>query len=660
MIEKSEPAPLEAPLNSSSGVYQPGRARPASGAAPIALKGGASLLSRLALLAGAVLILGLIFWLRLQNLMVSEWGFDQGYYLLVAHLMERGFAPYQEIYMSEPPGMVWSVHFPLQLFGSIWGMRFAMLCYTMLAVAATIHLGSKLAGRLAGWLAGALLIFHNEFFGLTVDPGLPAISLALVALVLALRYRSTREPGWLALSALAMAGSFLLKLYMLPVMALIFLIIYLVQVGLPFALGRRQSLRQALLWTGLVGLVILAVYLIYDLPTLLDQTVFFHLYKSEANPWSPWANLASLWTWLSARPLFLLISLYGLGLAWLQRRRFGWMILAWLLLALLYLVVLNPLRTKHLFMLIPLQVILIGLALSHWLNFKADAGRWLTWGVRSAGLVLTVWLFAQIFSAFGPFVKPPVPLVSESKQPIVEALTKFTTPSDCAVTDDPYIAIVSGRLPPPWFANLSYARFESGSLDSDELKKITNNYNCQVVAPTFERLKNSSRPYYDWAKNEYLRIWVVDGKEIMLGKALTEVKPMIPDSVQFGDQVSLLGLDWTTSETPVDRHAYLSLYWQTLKPFSQNFKIFVQGRDATGQTIISADHEVFDSLLPTQAWPTGRILKDTLRLPISGDTPAGQYTLYVGLYDPATLERLPVSNDSSGENAAVFPGIILP
>jgi hypothetical protein len=659
MVEKSESAPLEVSLNTPSAVYQPGQARVAASAVSGRLRERTGLLSQPALLAGASLILGLVFWLRLQNLMVSEWGYDQGYYLLVAHLMARGFAPYQEIYMSEPPGMVWSGYLPLQFFGSIWGMRFAMLCYTLLAVAATISLGSKLGGHLAGWLAGALLIFHNEFFGLTVDPGLPAISLALVALGLALRYRSTRKPGWLGVSALAMAGSFLLKLYMLPVAALVILMIYLAQAGLPLALGRRQFLRHALFWMGLMGLVILGVYLSYGLPTLLDQTIFFHLHKSEANPWSPWANLASIWTWLLARPLFLAVSLYSLGLAWLQRRRFGWMILAWLLLALLYLMVLNPLRTKHLFMLIPLQVIMIGLALSHSLNFNA-AGRWLTWGVRSAGLVLTVWLFGQIFFAFGPLVKPPIPMVSESKQPIVEALTKFTTPTDCAVTDDPYIALVSGRLPPPWFANLSYARFESGSLDSDELRRITNIYNCQVVAPTFERLKNSSRPYYDWAKNEYLRTWVVDGKEIMLGKALAEAKPMSPISAQFGDQVTLLGLDWTASKTPADRHAYLSLYWQTLKPFSQTFKIFVQVRDTAGQTLISADHEVFDGLLPSQAWPVGRILKDTHRLPLSGDTPAGQYTLYIGLYDPATLERLPVTNDSSGENAAVFPGIILP
>jgi hypothetical protein len=651
MIEKSE-----------SAVYKPGRTHPGASSAPATRRGEASLLTRPATLVGAILILGVVFWLRLQNLMVSEWGYDQGFYLLVAYLLERGFAPYQEIHMSEPPVMVWSLQLPLQLFGSIWGLRFAMLCYTLIAVAATISLGHKLGGRLVGWLAGALLIFNNEFFGTTVDPGTPSISLALVALVLALRYRSTGKPGWLGLSALAMAGSFLLKLYMLPITPLVILIIYLAQQESSASAfyKRRQFLRHTLLWVGLVGGVILGIYLIYDLPTLLDQTVFFHLQKSEANPWSPWVNLAFIWSWLSVRPLFLGISLYGLGLAWLQRRRFGWIILAWLLLALLYLMVLNPLRTKHLYMLIPLQGVMIGLALSQWLNFKSRAGQWLTWGLRSAGLALTCWLFAQMLFAFGSLVKPATPMVAESKQSIVEALTKFTTPTDCVVTDDPYIAVASSRLPPPWFSSLSYARFSSGDLETPELIEVTNLRNCQVIAPTFERLKNSRRPYYDWAKNEYLRTWVVDGKEIMLGKPLTEVNPMNPAAAQFGEQVTLLGLDWTTSESPADRHVYLSLYWQTLKPFNQGYKIFVQVRDAAGQTVVSADHEVFDGLLPTAAWPVDRILKDTLRVPISPEVPAGQYSLYTGLYDPASLERLPLANDSSGENAVVFPNITLP
>jgi hypothetical protein len=613
-------------------------------------------------MAGAILILWLVFWLRLQGLPVSEWGYDQGYYLLVAHLMTRGFAPYQEIHMSEPPGMVWSVYLPLQLFGSIWGMRFAMLGFTLIAIAATISIGQKLGGRLAGWVAGGLLIFSNEFFGATVDPGIPSISLALVAIVLALRYRSTKKPGWLGLSAVAMAGSFLLKLYMLAVVPLIILIIYLAQQEMdqPTSRKRGQFWRHALLWVGVVSLVMLGVYLVYGLPTLLDQTVFFHLYKSEAYPWNPSANLTTIWTWLLNSPLLLGVSLYGLGLALVQPRRFGGIILAWLLFALLYLAILNPLRTKHLFMLIPLQTVLASLVLSHWLTFKRQSGQMLTWVVRGVGLALTLFLFIQMFFTFIQLDRPVTPMVDEQKQPIVEALVKFTTPADCIITDDPYIAIVSGRLPPPWLSNLSYARFESGSLTTEDLRQITERQGCQAVVPTFDRLKNSDRAYYDWAKSQYLRTWVVDGKEIMLGKLLTEANPMTPVQAEFQDQVILLGLDWAASDSPDDPHVYLSLYWQTLKPFSQNYKIFVQLRDAAGQTVASADHEAFDGLLPTSVWPVSRILKDTHRIPLSPDLPGGSYTLYVGLYDPASLERLPLVNDTSSENAVVFPDVTLP
>jgi len=37
----------------------------------------------------------------------------------------------------------------------------------------------------------------------------------------------------------------------------------------------------------------------------------------------------------------------------------------------------------------------------------------------------------------------------------------------------------------------------------------------------------------------------------------------------------------------------------------------------------------------------------------------GQYRLYVGLYSPSTLERLPLVNDTGGENAAVFSNITI-
>ena len=81
-------------------------------------------------------------------------------------------------------------------------------------------------------------------------------------------------------------------------------------------------------------------------------------------------------------------------------------------------------------------------------------------------------------------------------------------------------------------------------------------------------------------------------------------------------------------------------------------------RNVQGQTVASADHEAFDGLVPTKIWPADSIIKDTITIIIPDDIAPGQYSLYVGLYDPTTLERLSIINDTSGENAAVISNII--
>jgi hypothetical protein len=42
---------------------------------------------------------------------------------------------------------------------------------------------------------------------------------------------------------------------------------------------------------------------------------------------------------------------------------------------------------------------------------------------------------------------------------------------------------------------------------------------------------------------------------------------------------------------------------------------------------------------------------DSILVPLPANLPAGTYRLLVGLYRWDTLERLPVLNDASGENA---------
>jgi hypothetical protein len=68
--------------------------------------------------------------------------------------------------------------------------------------------------------------------------------------------------------------------------------------------------------------------------------------------------------------------------------------------------------------------------------------------------------------------------------------------------------------------------------------------------------------------------------------------------------------------------------------------------------VAQADHRPLGSLYPTTLWPVGetiREMNEDLSLPV--DLPPGDYELWVGLYLLETGERLPVQNDTSGENA---------
>jgi hypothetical protein len=47
------------------------------------------------------------------------------------------------------------------------------------------------------------------------------------------------------------------------------------------------------------------------------------------------------------------------------------------------------------------------------------------------------------------------------------------------------------------------------------------------------------------------------------------------------------------------------------------------------------------SLYPTTCWAKGQIVEYRQRLPVNADAKAGDYPIFVGLYDPLTNQRPP-------------------
>lgn len=116
-----------------------------------------------------------------------------------------------------------------------------------------------------------------------------------------------------------------------------------------------------------------------------------------------------------------------------------------------------------------------------------------------------------------------------------------------------------------------------------------------------------------------------------------------------GGAVALLGVDLAG-----DLHAApgqtvtLPLAWQVLDRPGQDLVRFVHLVGADERPLAQEDTVPCGGACPTSSWLAGEILLDTAVLDLPAGLEPGRYSLAVGWYDPAAMQRLPV-RDASGQ-----------
>ena len=94
----------------------------------------------------------------------------------------------------------------------------------------------------------------------------------------------------------------------------------------------------------------------------------------------------------------------------------------------------------------------------------------------------------------------------------------------------------------------------------------------------------------------------------------------------------------------------VDLRWQALKRMDSSYKVFLHLIDpATGEVAGQIDTMPRDWGYPTTWWEKDEMVSDSLQLSLV-DIPQGHYELFVGLYDAATGERLPITRRQAGSN----------
>jgi hypothetical protein len=633
------------------------------------MNGNGRIHNRLSLLLwlglGVVCLLAIwVRWIFLEAFPLSP---DEGTHLMWIRLIEAGYTPYSEVYITYPPLYPLFLTWSWSLWPTLTGLRWFTFGYTFLSVVVAGLIARRIGGNVAGVATAALFSMAPEFVleSRAILGEIPSIAWSLFAVWLAIIYRDSGRRLPLVLSGVSLACSLLTKMLSPFIAILIGLIILsrffkarsLAELQKLWRDQRRKFLIDIFWWS--CGLVVpfLLMLVLFDWGPLLQQVVGQRLsaraaYIQDSNYWA--SRLEGLGIFVNDNLWAIPLAAIGLFETFVCRMRERVTLLAWFVLAALMLLVLEPIRYKHFTLLLPLLTIWAGVAISQvWRGIAhfRQIPKWAGATMLLSLLFLTAYILRLPAIVKGWQVGLEVAGPPADERIALDFIQRVTVPGDCMITDDMQLAYWSGRLVPPELAEVSSNRLKAGALTLDELIVVSTRYDCQVVAAVSNRIPKYLPDYMDWVKQHYLGLFHYDQDDLYVAKADTRPDPAHPMQVEFEEPLRFLGhtLD-SQNAKPGDRLS-LTLYWQSLQPLDTDYTIFVHLRDLGNITRLVADHRPYDGVVPTTHWTVGAVVKDVVWLDLPADLSSGEYRLLVGMYRLDTMERLPVMGDTTGENA---------
>jgi hypothetical protein len=112
----------------------------------------------------------------------------------------------------------------------------------------------------------------------------------------------------------------------------------------------------------------------------------------------------------------------------------------------------------------------------------------------------------------------------------------------------------------------------------------------------------------------------------------------------FGDLVRLEEVVLNDEKFASEGQIELTLYWRALQSMRTSYTVFVHVVGPDGLIYTQRDISPLDGGYPTNMWQPNELVADHHRLTLPDNSPPGQYRLMVGLYNQATMERLPAFN----------------
>ncbi|MEP7357599.1 MAG: hypothetical protein ABI847_10200 [Anaerolineales bacterium] len=156
------------------------------------------------------------------------------------------------------------------------------------------------------------------------------------------------------------------------------------------------------------------------------------------------------------------------------------------------------------------------------------------------------------------------------------------------------------------------------------------------------------------------QFWVNQCAQLYYGVAVSAFDPpplvsdialahRVPLEAEIGGAARVLGYRLDTPEVHAGGTLTVTVYWQPVGSTEQPQTVFIHLYDpAAGRSLAQVDRAPGDGQYPTSLWIHGRVFADTYALAVPAGTAAANAVLILGLYDPATNQRLAVTGTNAG------------
>jgi len=617
-----------------------------------------------------LLIIGVTFAWRAQNLDAFGLSNDEGAHLMWAKLAVEGYPLYRETYAVQAPLFLEPVGWAFQLAGAtIQAGRWVTLGGFVLLAAGTSWLAHKSGGWPGAVMAALLLGVAPLIFTFSrlVMAEIPATAWAVASVGLALKYAAPGQRGWLLASGLALGLSFMTKalnpFVAAPVGLLLLWRYRQTGVGWPGWLRKhwQNLLSDALLWGVAVSLPVVAVFLIYGPAQVYDQLVAFRgdLRLARPGTWSEtWGHFK---IFFDTHWGFWLLALGGIISSVLQIDKFNQFIalknstnsinlnlvwLVWLIAGIMMLALHSPLFAHHFIVLLPPLILLAAGLVTNLTVLWPQIGhnRWVAAGLL-VSLLLAGGALLQLPAIVSANQKSAAIVTGGREQQALKLLQTVTQPHDFVMGDSQLLIFMANRRTPPPLGDVALGAIQAGRQTSTKMIHLTERYQAPAVVQWSLRLPWLPE-YLAWVEANYLakRVWDND-HIIYFGQRIPADQPIPNERMeQLGDSLALRGFALEPDSLAPGQTLRLKVYWQTETALAEDYPVFTQLLDRNGALVASFDSQPLGGHLPTSQWPAQEIVTDMVGLPLPSILPPGRYRLITGMYLLETLERLPAAN----------------